>query len=56
MMNRHSRIFRYVRFVDVGRLERRGWFWDFKDPPMPGPHGHWSVVMEWLCDCREKTL
>jgi hypothetical protein len=42
-------IFRYVRLHDVERWMRCGWL------PLDGldgtHHGHWSVLMAWLCDC-----
>jgi len=48
------RVFRYVRIERIDDWERAGWFWRYKDAPMPGSHGMWSVVMEWLCDCPDR--
>jgi len=48
------RVFRYVRIERINDWERAGWFWRYKDAPMPGSHGRWAVMMEWLCDCPER--
>lgn len=45
-------ILRYVRIEHIDAYERAGWFWRFADGALPGPHGHWSVGMSWLCDCE----
>lgn len=46
---------RYVRIEQIDAYERAGWFWRWNAPHggrMPGPHGNWSVIMEWLCICE----
>lgn len=44
-----ARYIRYVRIHDVERYVRCGWL------PTDGlegtPHGHWSVMCVWICDC-----
>ena len=48
-------IVRYVRIEQIDAYERAGWLWRWNAPSggtMPGSHGLWSVVMEWICDCE----
>lgn len=47
-----TRIFRYVRFADIGAYLDLGWYFDCREPPLHMPHGAFAVILEWLCDCR----
>lgn len=44
-----TRTCHYVRIPDVPRWLALGWS---DTGPLPGPHGHWSHMLEWLCDCH----
>lgn len=44
-------IYRYVRFHDVPRWERCGW-WVVSD--LPGPHAAYSVLMKAPCCWRDE--
>lgn len=43
------RICRYVRFADIDAYIELGWYFDGGQMHMP--HGAYSVILEWLCDC-----
>jgi hypothetical protein len=49
-MTRPATTFRYIRLPLADAAVRLGWL------PHPGligtHHGHWSVLMEWLCECK----
>jgi hypothetical protein len=40
--------FRYVRHENIADYERLGWLVVAELHP---PHGQYSVLMQWLCDC-----
>jgi hypothetical protein len=42
-------LFRYVLHERIADYERLGWLVVAELHP---PHGHFSVLMQWLCDCR----
>mgnify|MGYP003656907440 CR=1 FL=1 len=49
----------YARIERIDAYERAGWFWRWNAPHrgrFPGPHGNWSVMMEWLCDCPPPVI
>lgn len=41
-------ILHYVRIPDIADWLRLGWV---DTGPLPGPHGHYSHGLEWLCSC-----
>lgn len=48
-----TRTLKIIRHTEVEDWLRLGWcIVDL----LPGPHGHWSCLGEWLCDCRVATL
>lgn len=45
-----ERVFLYVRHADVPSYLLMGWL---ALPALEGTHhGQWSVLMQWLCDCK----
>ena len=42
-------LFHLVRLHEAPEWERAGWCWSDN---LGHPHGHWSVLMRWLCDCE----
>ena len=44
-------LYRFVRISDVPRWLACGWA---DEGPLPGPHGHWSHLMAWLCQCSPR--
>ena len=49
-MRLRERIFRYVAHHQVLDYARLGW--TIADTLAGSPHGEYSILMVWLCDCR----
>ena len=45
-------ILHFVRIPDVPVWLALGWA---DTGPLPGPHGHWSHLLTWLCNCPMRT-
>jgi len=45
--------YRFIRHHAVLDHARLGWM--VVDTLEGTPHGHWSVLMAWICECKEVT-
>jgi hypothetical protein len=45
-------IMKYVRFSWIDDYFRVGWMLAWGRGLTGTPHGHWSALMEWRCDCE----
>ena len=46
-----TRLFRYCPWDQIAAAERVGWIVCYA---CPAYHGHYSVVVEWLCGCAPR--